>query len=145
MSETPLKPITKDAVFAAMKPRIVTVPVPELGIEWYICGLTMNAKDDFEKSLLENAGQDDQRVILDRLRSKLLQKTSVKGPNDYSLVFGETDIEKLGGLPAAIGDRLFDVAKKESGMDQAEVKRMLKNSAAGQTSASASGSASPQA
>lgn len=143
MSE-PLKPATKEGVFAAIKPRIVAVPIPELGIEWYLCGLTLTGKDAFEASLLVNAGQENQRLMLHQARAKLLQRTTVKGPDDATLLFGEGDLDRLGGLPAKIGDRLFEIAKRESGMDQAEVRRMLKNSGAGPIADSASDSVSPQ-
>lgn len=140
--DTPLTPATKEAVFAGIKPRIVPVDVPEMGLVWHLCGLTLNGKDAFEASIIINAGTDNQTMNLRQFRAKLLQRTSVHP--DGTLLFGESDIEKLGGLPAHVGDRLFEVAKRESGMDQAEVKRMLKNSGAGQTSDSASASPSPQ-
>ena len=132
---------TKQAILAADDFVMEPVDVPEWKLRVFVCGLTGTGKDEYEKSIVEFKGKKT-TLNMSFMRTKLLVRTVVD--KNRGLLFTETDIEKLGTKSALALDRLYEVARRLSGLDDKEVETIAKNSGAGQASDSANASPSLQ-
>lgn len=128
-SGTPL--LSKDEILDMDDIPIEEVVVPE----WknrtvLVCGMTAAGKNAYQASLVEIKGKSH-TVRMENATAKLLVRTLVN--RQRQTLFTETDIERLGGKSAAALERLAKVANRLSGMDQAEVEALVKNSNAAQS------------
>jgi hypothetical protein len=107
------------------------VTVPEWkGRKVMVCGLTAAGKNAYEASLVEIKG-NSRKVKLENALAKLLVRCLVN--RQRQPLFTETDIERLGTKSAAALERLARVAQRLSGMSQADVEELVKNSDAAQS------------
>lgn len=110
--------LDRKAILSANDLESVGVDVPEWGGEVLMRGLTAGERDHFEASI----GSD---VNLENLRSRLVVLCIVDEQGER--IFKNNDAQNLGKKSAQVVDRLFDKARKISGMSDDDVKEMEKN------------------
>lgn len=110
--------LNKKAILAANDLDIEIVNVPQWGGEVGVRGLTARERDKFEASI-------GSAVNLDNLRARLVVLTLCDA--DGSRLLEDKDANQLGTKNAQIVDMLFDVARKMSGMTDADVKELEGN------------------
>ena len=108
--------------FLGLRPPTETVELEGHG-KVTIKGLTAEERDDYEQSLLET-GRDGQTRVKRRqhnVRASLVVRCLVTDNGDR--MFTDKDVEKVGKVDAAIIDKLWDQARRLSGMgvDEEEV------------------------
>jgi hypothetical protein len=110
--------LSKDAILAAADLVTEEVPVPEWGGSVLVRGLTGQQRDDFESSMLIQAGGQLGRDLRNT-RAKLAAKCMVDG--DGKRLFADSDVAALGEKSAAALMRVFDVASRLSGLTEEDV------------------------
>ena len=107
------------------------VPVPELGpdVSFTVQGMSGFQRDKFESSLLvETANGRRRKLDTNNVRAKLLVQCLIDEETGTPL-FRENDVSALGNVSARILERLFPVAQKLSGISDADIEEISKNSA----------------
>lgn len=118
--------------------RYEDVPVQEWGGEVRVLGLSGTARDQYETGLLRFGPNG--KVIgrdLKNARAKLLVKCLVDA--DMNRLYSEADAAELGKKDGAVLDRLYEVARRLSGIGSEAVEAKAGNSASAQSGASTSG------
>ena len=99
-------------------------------------GLTGKERDAFELSCTERrkgkGGKETVTMKLDNVRAKLVCRCVVDGPGG-GLIFSEADVEALGNKSALELQRVFDVARRLSGLTDEDVEELSKNSESDQS------------
>ena len=130
--------LTREQILQADDLTKELVHCPEWGGDVYVRTLTGEERDRFEGDMLLDP-EEDQRTRFANLRARLavLALCDEKGMPLFFL----HDLEALGKKSSIALDRVFDVARKLSGMRQEDVETLTKNFVA--VPDAASGSASP--
>lgn len=134
MSDEPKAPLPQldRAAFlegAATRPPRERVEIPELAGAVWVRGLTSSERDQFEGSNVRTdiiKGKVIPRVHHERMRARLLQQCLED--EDGNRLFEEADVAKLGKLRADVADRLFEVARRLSGITEADIEELKGNS-----------------
>lgn len=101
------------------------VTVPEWGgMTVHVRGLTAAERDAFEADSITGRGRN-RDVNLRNIRARLVVRCLVD--DDGARVFGDDDVDALGGKSAAALNRLFDVASRLSGLSDADVEELAGN------------------
>ncbi|MCD0450764.1 phage tail assembly chaperone [Actinocorallia sp. API 0066] len=110
--------LTKDAILAASDRAHRDVDVPEWGGTVRVMALSGTDRDAFEAAFVDakgGKGGPSASVRLHNFRAKLLVKCLVDDQGNR--LFTNADATELGQKSAAVVDRLFDIARELSGMD----------------------------
>jgi hypothetical protein len=118
--------LSKEQILAAQDLPTEVVPVPEWGGDVMVQGLTGTERDAFEASLTIQKGKSTQ-WNLQNTRAKLVQK-SIVNPDTKGRMFSEAEIGVLGRKSAVALERVFDVARRLSGLTEQDVEELTKNS-----------------
>jgi hypothetical protein len=110
--------LSRVAILAAVDIHTETVSVPEWGGSVTVRGLTGTERDAFEQRCHETSYAN--------VRANLLAFSLVD--ENGKRLFSLEDVQALGAKSAAPLDRLFDVARRLSGIGQREVKELVGNS-----------------
>jgi hypothetical protein len=115
--------LTRDAILDAKDIKIEEVSVPEWGGNVFVKGMTGSERDKFEGSIVEFRGKS-QRTNFNNVRARLASLTIC----DKSRVrmFTEADVQALGEKSAGALQRIFEVARRLSGLSQADVEELTK-------------------
>jgi hypothetical protein len=97
------------------------VDTPEWGGQVIVKAMTGTQRDAFESSIIE-----DGKVSLDNIRAKLVVRSVVDDKG--ALLFDDNDVIDLGKKSAAVLDRIYAVAQKLSGITDADIEELEKNS-----------------
>lgn len=116
--------LTKDAILSASDLQREKVSVPEWGGEVWVRTLTGKERDQLEASVVEMKGKVAQANLVN-LRAKMCALCMVD--DEGTRLFGEADIDALGGKSASALDRVFSVAQKLNGMSADDVEALTKN------------------
>ena len=116
--------LTKDQILKADDLGQREVDVPEWGGKVLMRALTGRERDEFEKMLFSEKGEN---VMANwtNLRARLVSLTIIDG--DGKRVFNKNDIEELGKKSALVLDRLFAVAQDLSGLSKKDTEELVKN------------------
>lgn len=111
----------KDTILAADDLVAEDVDVPEWGVKLQVRGLSGTDRDSFEAKMVAiRKGTQDPELRLQDFRSRLLVKC-LHDPESGERIFEDREVTKLGRKSGQVIDRLFDTAKRLSGMgDDAE-------------------------
>jgi len=104
-----------------------TVDVPEWGGAVIVQELTGKERDAFEASCVKKKGAHSFEMTFANVRAKLIVR-AVRAA-DGTRMFADTDVDALGELSAQALNRLFTTAQRLSGMTDADVEELAKNSA----------------
>ena len=125
--------LSKEAILGAQDIVTERVEVPEWSGYCLVRGMTGTERDSFEESIIEfedhKKGKGTQRTAKTKfanIRAKLVARSVVD--EDGKRVFTDAEAEKLGAKSGAVLDRLFDVARRLSGMSEQDVEELTKNS-----------------
>lgn len=118
--------LSKEALLAARQRPTETVPVPELGGDVVLRGLSGRERDAFEESLFVQKGKKRERNMAN-VRARLVALCAVD--DQGSRLFTDADVELIGEMRADVVDRLFDVAQRLSGLREQDVDELGKPSA----------------
>lgn len=136
--------LSRDAILAAEDTQTEEVPVPEWGGEVLVRGMTGRERDEFESSMLIQAGGQMARDLRNT-RAKMVAKCVIG--DDGKRLFTDADVTALGEKSAAALVRVFDVASRLSGLDEEDIKARERDftdpTGSGSSSPSPNGSAVP--
>ena len=119
--------LSKEAILGADDIPVETVRVPEWDRKggpqaWIrIRGLTGKERDRYETSITTGKGRD-QTINARNARAKLLVMAIIDG--EGKRMFSEEDINALGNKSASALERLFDVARKLSGLTVQDIETL---------------------
>jgi len=116
--------LTRAAILAAEDLGREVVPVPEWGGSVLVRGLTGRERDAFEASIVRMRG-GGVSASLENIRAKLVAMTVID--DDGARLFEDRDVRALGDKSGAVLDRLFDVARRLSGMTEADVNAIVED------------------
>lgn len=128
--------LTRDEILAVKDIRLEEVKVPEWGGSVFVKGMIGAERDKFETSLVEMRGKV-QVANLNNARAKLAALTicDEKGTR----LFTEQDVEALGAKSASALQRVFQVAKRLSGLTDEDLKELTQELKKSPLEGSASG------
>lgn len=109
------------------------VYVPEWNLDVWIRCLTAAERDDYELSMLEPVGQGRDRRLnpnLANAKAKLVARALIDESGQR--IFTDAGALELGGKSASAINRLYDIARRLSGISEADEAEILKNSENGQ-------------
>ena len=124
----PKKGLTAEAILAADDLEAVWVQTPEWGryAGVWIRGMSGSERDQFEARVSGLDGGGDQvKMDYTNLRATLVVSCAVD--DDGNSLFSGDQVEALGRKSGAVIDRLFDAARKASGIGEDDVKKLAKN------------------
>jgi hypothetical protein len=125
--------LTKDQILSAPDIRTEEVVVPEWDGAVLVRGLSGTQRDQFESKIIEQRGR---RQVLHREHVRAwLVALSVVDENG-ARVFADSDVPALSQKSAGALERIFDVARRLSGMSEADVEELTKNSESDQSGGS---------
>lgn len=123
--------LTREQILKADDRAYVEVACPEWGGSVRTRSLTGAERDAFEDSILgERKKNGTREVVSKNIRAKLVVLAAVD--QDGKPLFSVDDVTILGEKNAAALDRIFETAKKLSGIAETDVEDLIKNSGAGQ-------------
>ena len=115
------------------------VPVPEWGGSVVMRGLTGRERDAFEASIVRmqrGAPGAGMERSLQNIRARLVAMAAID--ESGARLFEDRDVRALGEKSAAALDRLFDAARRLSGMSEADVKAIAEDFGGGPSAGSGS-------
>ena len=128
MAKAARRALTAEAILAADDLEAVWVQTPEWGngSGVWIRGMTGAERDQFEARVSGLDGGGDQvKMDYTNLRATLVVSCAVD--DDGKRLFSGDQVEALGRKSGAVIDRLFDAARKASGIGEDDVKKLSKN------------------
>lgn len=113
--------LTKEQILAADDIPIREVEVPEWGGTVRMRGLTGSERDAYELSLFQVRGE--KRIPrMENARARLVALCIVDGEGNR--LFSDEEVKALGGKSGKVLDRLFDEARKLSGLTPEDVEEL---------------------
>lgn len=128
--------LSRDAILAADDREYEVVPCPEWGGEVRLRSLTGAERDAYEQSLVQTRGKS-REMNLRNARAKLVALCAVD--ENGNRLFSDQDVAALGRKNAKPLDRLFDVARRLSGLSEGDVDRLTEDFDDAQSDASTTG------
>lgn len=129
--------LTADAILAADDRATEDVHVPEWGGTVRVMALSGTDRDAYEAAMVDARKQDTVAAVrLHNFRAKLVVKCLVNDQGER--LFEDKQVKALAAKSGAVLDRLFDVARRLSGMDKDAVEEAAGNSESGQSDNSTS-------
>jgi hypothetical protein len=113
--------LNRDAILSADDLSKELVSCPEWGGEVYVRALTGAERDRFESSLIEQRGKN-QKLNMTNIRAKLAAMAICD--DQGKRLFTDADVTALAAKSAAALNRVFDVARKLSGLADNEVEEL---------------------
>lgn len=101
-----------------------TVPCPEWGGDVRLKSISGTKRDNYEASLIDERGSS-RKMNLRNARAKLIILTACDETGRP--LFTSEDLRALGAKNAAPLDRLFDAARKLTGMSEDDVDKLTEN------------------
>ena len=132
-----------DAILGCEDIATVMVPTPEWPIkEVCLRELSSLERDKFDESISKVKKVKDKRGRIRReavpevklMRAKLIMMSAVVSPTDHRPIFNAGHLQKLGEKSGKVMDRLFDEARKLSGLTEMETEELEGNDLSGQNS-----------
>ena len=117
--------LDRNAILEAKDLPTETVDVPEWGGQVIVRTLTGEERDQYESSMFEVVGDGANREVIpkmENLRATLAALSIVD--EDNKRMFDVSEVHLLGDKSAAALDRVFDVAKRLSGLSEEDVKEL---------------------
>lgn len=111
--------LSKDAILAADDTTYEELPVPEWGGTVRVKSLTGTQRDAFEVSI----STDGKTKNLENVRARLVAKTVVD--KDGKTIFTDKDVVKLGLKNAAALNRVWELARRLSGLTEEDVDELV--------------------
>jgi hypothetical protein len=123
-ADAPEEFLGRDAIIDADDRNYDVVECPEWGGKVRVRGLTGAQRDAYEESLVTTNG-NSRKVNLANARAKMCVLAIVD--KDGRPIFSADDVRALGRKSAAPIERIFDAARKLSGMSEEDVEKLTEN------------------
>jgi hypothetical protein len=117
--------LTFDSIVSTQDLPKELVTVPEWGGDVYISTMTASDRDSYEMSVANIQASGKVKATMQNIRAKLVGRCLVD--EDGKRLFDESKIEELGKKSAKVLDRLFDIASKLNGINEADQVDIAKN------------------
>jgi hypothetical protein len=114
----------REAILAAPDIKTEQVAVPEWGGTVLVRGMTGAERDEYEATLVVGKGKN-RDVNMRNARAKLVVRCLVDA--DGKRLFGDADVAALGKKSATALERVFDVARRLSGMSDEDLEELMGN------------------
>jgi hypothetical protein len=114
--------LTKEQILGADDRRTEDVEVPEWGGTVRVRALSGRERDAYEAGIVQVRGDGSRNVTLENIRSRLVSLTAVDESGER--IFSDGDVKALGDKSAAALERVFDVARKLSGLSEDDVEEL---------------------
>jgi hypothetical protein len=128
--------LTREQIIGADDRKTVDVEVPEWGGTVRLRGMSGAERDEYEAGIISVGANGSREVNLKNMRARLVAFSCIDEAGEH--MFSADDVSALGEKSAAALERVFDVARKLSGLADADVEEL----AAGFTPAPSDGSTS---
>src|SRR5688572_25748018 len=116
--------LTREQILEADDTRYETVECPEWGGDVRLRSISGTKRDAYEQSLVEERGTS-RKMNLRNARAKLIILCAIDETGRP--LFTSEDLRGLGNKNAAPLDRLFDAARKLTGMSDNDVEKLTEN------------------
>lgn len=127
--------LTRDAILQATDLTCEDVQVPEWGGVVRVRGMNGAERDAFEASVVERQGKQS-KLNMANIRARLVALVVVD--SEGKRLFSDADVAALGRKSGVALNRVFEVAQRLSGITEADVSELEKNSVGGQSDDSTS-------
>jgi len=127
--------LTRDDILQAVDLKYEDVPVPEWGGVVRVRGLTGAERDAFEAGVVERQGKQA-KLNMANIRARLVALVIVDG--EGKRLFNDADVAALGRKSGVALNRVFETAQRLSGITEADMSDLEKNSVSGQSDGSTS-------
>lgn len=114
--------LSRDQILGAEDRKSEDVPVPEWGGEVRVRALSGAERDEYEAYIVTVTASGQKRVNLKNLRGRLVSLACVDGEGNR--LFSDEDALALGDKSAAALERVFDVARRLSGLSDSDVEEL---------------------
>lgn len=114
--------LTRDAILGANDRAMELVDVPEWGGQVWVRALSGTERDAYEASLVTVRRDGSQRFNMENVRARLVSMAMVDGAGER--LFSDADVKALGAKSAQALDRVFDAARKLSGLSDEDVEEL---------------------
>lgn len=122
--------LTRTGILEASDLIFEDVAVPEWGGMVRVRGLTGAERDGFEASVVERQGKQT-KLNMANIRARMVALTVVDA--DGKRLFSDADVAALGRKSGVALNRVFEVAQRLSGITEADMTELEKNSDSGQS------------
>lgn len=116
--------LSKSDILAVDDRQVEDIEVPEWGGEVRMRGLTGKQRDSYEASILDQRG-GERKVVLANARAKLVALCAID--ENGTRLFSGDEISQLGNKSAVALERLFDAARRLSGMSERDLEKLTEN------------------
>lgn len=116
--------LTREQILSADDITKEVVEVPAWGGEVIVKSLTGKERDQFEASMVTGKGKNVQANLVNA-RAKLVALSLVN--EDGKRLFNQGDIEALGAKSADALNKVFEVARRLSGLSEEDIKELTEN------------------
>ncbi len=123
--------LNRDQILTAVDQKVEPVEVPEWGGTVLVRGLTGAERDGYEAEMVSRRGKKVE-FNLQNARAKLCAR-SIVDEHGVRLFNDDEDMLALGKKNAAALERVFEVARRLSGLTEDDVEELTKNSGSGQS------------
>ena len=127
--------LTRDDILRANDSQMEAVDVPEWGGQVLVKGLSGTERDRFEQDSIDQRGKTT-KLNFTNIRARLLVLCLVDEQGNR--LFQRSDIDLLGQKSAVALNRVFEVARRLSGLNQEDVEELAENFDDGQSDNSTS-------
>ena len=117
--------LDRNAILGAKDLPSETVDVPEWGGQVIVRTLTGEERDQYESSMIDIVGEGSRRQAvpnMENLRATLCALTIVDDEGER--LFTTDDIIELGHKSASALDKIFEVARRLSGLSEADIEEL---------------------
>jgi hypothetical protein len=114
--------LSREEILGADDRKTEDVAVPEWGGSVRVRSMSGKERDAYEAGIVQMRGDGSRKVTLENIRARLVSLTVVG--EDGERLFSESDIGVLGDKSAAALERVFDVARKLSGLSEDDVEEL---------------------
>lgn len=133
--------LTREEILGAHDLQTEVVDVPEWGGEVKVRGLSASERDLWEAEFMsgrlteiefedeETGERHRQRMNLEDARARLAARCMVD--EDDERLFSDADVKALGQKSAVALQRVYEVARKLSGLSESDMEELVGNSSAG--------------
>lgn len=129
--------LSRDQILGAEDRKTEDVAVPEWGGTVRVRSLSGAERDSYEAHIVQLRADGSKRLNMTNLRGKLVSLSCVA--EDGSRLFSDADAEALGDKSAAALERVFDVARKLSGLGEDDVEELAQGFESAPSDGSTSG------
>jgi len=121
--------LNKEQILGAKDIKIEKISIPEWGGDVFIKGMTGSERDKFEASIVEMRGSQ-QKLNMVNVRAKLACYCLCDEKGER--LFSDAEMLDLAKKSASSLQRIFDTAQRLSGIGDADVESLVKNSESAQ-------------